>query len=572
VYRSGAATGPSLNSSEIDTSITVVRLDPGQRWDFQYPRVQSSPGQFNYTVAADPTNVVPELQGESNNAQGPIAVLVRGQIYVSGVARAPDIRYGAPTMSNLVRADIDLIVRHSSTVQDVISGNRTDDQGRYGPIVIDDPEGDGIMGLTAVVKLLDQSTGVVGLSVLHSANQGVWTWQAPQIQNIDTGTNVTADIIVPSSNLEWRGAAHVYSVAQAAVDDWYRRARLPLHQHMALHWDVDVAASLYDGTNGIVHIAAIDDPTTRRPDTYDDDIIRHEVAHHVQNSIDMYYTQAEYATYQGGSHDYNEAALDAYGNTSERMAFLEGWAMWWATELNPQGLGTYVDAWGGGSIEVNLESGRAIDGYYGSAGPAWETCIAACLWDLNDPADDYDIYVDRCGDRLNDVFEKIAEASASTSPPANTCRFLQAYYLAHYSSPFEIREAIDSVFCAHSLPGTWFSPSPEYAATCGACAGCTIPISGIEGQLLETGDLRVRPNPAIHLAEVTLPQAVGLPAELSVYDVRGRRIWIDYGRGTRGKWVWPVVDRQGARVPPGSYFVVVRVNSKSYIRRLCVVR
>jgi len=85
----------------------------------------------------------------------------------------------------------------------------------------------------------------------------------------------------------------------------------------------------------------------------------------------------------------------------------------------------------------------------------------------------------------------------------------------------------------------------------------------------------VAPNPIVDRAQVSFELARAGRAELSVYDVAGRRVaTLSDGLRSAGRHelAWDLRDADGTRVGPGAYFAVLRVEDQRLVRRCVVVR
>jgi len=83
--------------------------------------------------------------------------------------------------------------------------------------------------------------------------------------------------------------------------------------------------------------------------------------------------------------------------------------------------------------------------------------------------------------------------------------------------------------------------------------------------------VRVTPNPATGIAQVTWSGAVG-PVRFEVFDARGRRVATNAG-GAAGTWQWSTRGVRGEPLPSGVYFVHARDSAGGHVvQRLVIYR
>lgn len=123
------------------------------------------------------------------------------------------------------------------------------------------------------------------------------------------------------------------------------------------------------------------------------------------------------------------------------------------------------------------------------------------------------------------------------------------------------------------LTGLWFGPGLEFAnagihvpavASGGAIIGIGVPVPTLqveEDPAADVTSLRVSPNPATRESRIDFGRPLRGRASVRVTDLAGRVVtWSTTEPGAR-LWSWAGLDRAGARVPPGLYFIEVREGS-----------
>jgi hypothetical protein len=129
--------------------------------------------------------------------------------------------------------------------------------------------------------------------------------------------------------------------------------------------------------------------------------------------------------------------------------------------------------------------------------------------------------------------------------------------------------AADSAdMCALLLPG-----NPVIWATVDSCV--SLSLAGVPPVRAADGVLRVSPNPATDFSTISFANIVAAQVRIDVKDVSGRRVLglldapLAAGEHTLR---WDGRDAHGERVPPGTYFVVVRADDRVSARRVVFVR
>ena len=122
--------------------------------------------------------------------------------------------------------------------------------------------------------------------------------------------------------------------------------------------------------------------------------------------------------------------------------------------------------------------------------------------------------------------------------------------------------------CALLLPGT-----PVIWATVDSCVSASltgVPPGGSLG-----GGVRVRPNPARYGSDISFTLAAQTRVQVVLHDVSGRRVreLFDASLAAGEQQLhWDGRDTSGQRVPPGTYFVVVRTGERTTSRSVVFVR
>lgn len=87
-------------------------------------------------------------------------------------------------------------------------------------------------------------------------------------------------------------------------------------------------------------------------------------------------------------------------------------------------------------------------------------------------------------------------------------------------------------------------------------------------------EVSVYPNPATYVVTIKTPAAFGEAITLSVYSLTGRRVYTHHATGsgtTQHSIRWQLVDDGGARVPAGTYLVVLSTDSFQRTTRVTVL-
>ncbi len=101
------------------------------------------------------------------------------------------------------------------------------------------------------------------------------------------------------------------------------------------------------------------------------------------------------------------------------------------------------------------------------------------------------------------------------------------------------------------------------------------PLDLVEANLVPTGYLRVSPNPAPGDMVVSFALQGGRDFELSVFDVRGRRVRrMRHGQGGSGRSsvVFDGHDDSGRLLPAGIYFVRMSGQGETLSRKIILTR
>jgi len=107
--------------------------------------------------------------------------------------------------------------------------------------------------------------------------------------------------------------------------------------------------------------------------------------------------------------------------------------------------------------------------------------------------------------------------------------------------------------------------------------------TGIENSDEEISSLRVSPNPSKGSIVITYQLSEKGGVSLLIYDALGRKVkelWEDTGLGHRTeglehrvcKAVWDGRDREGHRVPSGVYFICLRTDKRTDVRRVVLIK
>ena len=103
----------------------------------------------------------------------------------------------------------------------------------------------------------------------------------------------------------------------------------------------------------------------------------------------------------------------------------------------------------------------------------------------------------------------------------------------------------------------------------------SLSLTGVPPTCAADGVLRVSPNPANDFSTISFANGVASHVRIDVKDVSGRSVLnlldspLAAGEHTLR---WDGRDARGARVPPGTYFVVVRADGRVSARRVVFVR
>ncbi len=122
--------------------------------------------------------------------------------------------------------------------------------------------------------------------------------------------------------------------------------------------------------------------------------------------------------------------------------------------------------------------------------------------------------------------------------------------------------------CALLLPGT-----PVIWATVDSCVSASL--TGVPPGVLLSGAMRVSPNPAHEHSDISFTLAAQTHVQVVLHDVSGRRVreLLDAPLAVGEQHLrWDGRDTAGRRVPPGTYFVVVRTGAAATSRSVLFVR
>jgi len=100
--------------------------------------------------------------------------------------------------------------------------------------------------------------------------------------------------------------------------------------------------------------------------------------------------------------------------------------------------------------------------------------------------------------------------------------------------------------------------------------GCQTPLAVSEPRI-GAADFELMPIPSLG-AVFFRWESHARPAELSVYDVAGHRVWRRSLDGNDRRCAWDGVDANGRRLPPGTYYALLRVGATMRSRNVVLLR
>jgi hypothetical protein len=138
--------------------------------------------------------------------------------------------------------------------------------------------------------------------------------------------------------------------------------------------------------------------------------------------------------------------------------------------------------------------------------------------------------------------------------------------------------AADGTWCIENVPAGVYTVQvrrDDYVMAVVTGVQVTEDVVAVDIQAVTRALLRSPwPNPASSIVRLGFRVAAGMPLQLEVLDVRGRRVrsWSGEGNGLDRTLEWDFRDSLGRPVATGIYHVALRVGDVSVVRRVTHVR
>lgn len=566
-------------------------------------RTRFAAGTWEYRALVDSVNSYPELS-ENNNQGASIAASWQLRfVEVVGRAKAEILEDGPPaltsgnvsstsaqlasstTLVNVANARVWIIdVDHApGSMPDTLGSTFTAADGTFGPISIADVDVDegGYIDLQVVVTM--ESRPFCGsrpsLVLVNGVTRRPWE-VIRSAEKIDVRPQ-TADgdvgelTVNPNSQASASDAVYIFLIGASTIE-WVTQQGVCLDTLHVL-WTADVGTrTAYDATNDAIYLhpcptiflaGAYSAPNALNlfPDTWDGDVIRHEIGHHIAKCLNF---SAPEVPVDG--HFYDSPIMDTSNRPATSVAFEEGWATFFAcitpghaggVFLNRQYFSRPTNLSGYNHIEsLLLEEGAyykdfTLVGRFGTRGEGWEVATAAELWDLYDGAVDQDTVICNADDWSNGWANIWATLRNGLPYARNLCDFNNAHDVKVGAAlDSSVARRVHAVYCAH---GAW-PCFPPITTTDGDSTAGKDPAGSISFA-----------NPSRGALRLSLQGISSVGAEVELFDLAGRSL------GVRGGWsarssaggVWSAQ----SRMSPGVYMVRIRTQTESYVRRVVYV-